>query len=325
MRVVSLTAEPTLALLERQRAHDRVGGRRHRQADAHAERQLRTGDGPEARSPRRRARARPGRRRGWPGRPRRPAWRPTRAASRADVRRAGHQPDGERHRPQAGAQRRAAEHDLQVLGHEEHRARRARRRPARSRRSRPRSARRRNKRRSSIGCGVRRSHAGERGEHDGGDGERAEDRRRRSSPRSGASMIAQTSAVRPVMDSAKPVRSSRGAAGSRDSGTSLWPASSAAATNGTLTRKTQCHEACSTSPPPVTGPIAMPRPATAAQMPIAFARSLVGEDVGEDRQRRGHDRRAADAHQRAQRDQRGRVARRRRPRPRRRRRSPGRR
>ena len=95
-------------------------------------------------------------------------------------------------------------------------------------------------------------------------------------PALGASMIAHTRATRPVVDSAKPGKSSFGADGSSDSGTSQRPASSAATTNGTLTRKIQLQSACSTIQPPATGPIAMPRPDTPAQMPIAFARSRAG-------------------------------------------------
>ncbi len=41
--------------------------------------------------------------------------------------------------------------------------------------------------------------------------------------------------------------------------------------------KTQCQSACSTSQPPAIGPSAIPRPATAAQAPIAFARSSAGK------------------------------------------------
>ena len=96
-------------------------------------------------------------------------------------------------------------------------------------------------------------------------------------PFDGASMIAHTSVVRPEIDMAKPGMSSRGAAGSLDSGTSQWPASSAAATNGRLTRKTAFQLACSISQPPATGPMAMPRPDTPAHTPIAFARSSAGK------------------------------------------------
>ena len=116
-------------------------------------------------------------------------------------------------------------------------------------------------------------------------------------------MIAHTSAVRPTVESAKPGTSSGGAAGSLDSGTRKRPASSAPTTIGRLTRKTQLQSACSTSQPPLTGPIAMPMPATPAQIPIALRGSAAREDVGQDRQRRGHDERAADAHQRPGGDQ----------------------
>jgi hypothetical protein len=54
------------------------------------------------------------------------------------------------------------------------------------------------------------------------------------------------------------------------------PATSAIATTGRLTRKTAPQLKCSSSRPPAVGPIATPRPETAAQMPIAFARSPAG-------------------------------------------------
>jgi hypothetical protein len=45
-------------------------------------------------------------------------------------------------------------------------------------------------------------------------------------------------------------------------------------TTGTLTRKTEPHQKCSSSQPPVTGPIATATPAIAAQMAMAWARSF---------------------------------------------------
>ena len=80
-------------------------------------------------------------------------------------------------------------------------------------------------------------------------------------------------------------------------------------TNGTLTRKIEPHQKCSSRKPPASGPMATPRPDTPAHSAIARARSLgVAEDVGEDRQRRRHDERRAEALDAAQEDQRvGRV------------------
>jgi hypothetical protein len=65
----------------------------------------------------------------------------------------------------------------------------------------------------------------------------------------------------------------RRATGSRDSGTSLAPATSASAVSGTLTMKIEPHQKRSRRKPPTTGPSATPTPAVAAQMPIAVARS----------------------------------------------------
>jgi hypothetical protein len=60
-----------------------------------------------------------------------------------------------------------------------------------------------------------------------------------------------------------------------------------ATTTGTLIRKTEPHQKLSSSAPPRIGPIALARV----------------EDVRDDRQRHGHDRGAAEAHQRAGPDQ----------------------
>ena len=88
-------------------------------------------------------------------------------------------------------------------------------------------------------------------------------------------MIAQTKATRPTPESAAPVQSMRRATGSRDSGSSLRPATIAIAISGTLTMKIEPHQKWSSRKPPTTGPSATPRPAVAAQMPIAIARSRV--------------------------------------------------
>ena len=48
---------------------------------------------------------------------------------------------------------------------------------------------------------------------------------------------------------------------------------SAMAPIGTLMKKMLCHDTCSTSNPPITGPMAMARPDMAAQMPMAAPRS----------------------------------------------------
>ena len=67
---------------------------------------------------------------------------------------------------------------------------------------------------------------------------------------------------------------------------------------GTLTRKTEPHQKCSSSQPDAMGPMAAPPPEMPAQMPMALGRSCGGEHVGEDRQRRRHDERRRHAHDR---------------------------
>ncbi len=71
-----------------------------------------------------------------------------------------------------------------------------------------------------------------------------------------------------------PIRSRRPSSGSRESGTKKNPNTIATAAMGTFTRNTDPHAKCSSSRPPPSGPITIPRPATPAQMPIARARSL---------------------------------------------------
>src|SRR5215813_11045141 len=75
------------------------------------------------------------------------------------------------------------------------------------------------------------------------------------------------------MDKATPTRSSRPRFGSRDSGTISETAITPNSTIGTLIRKTEPHQKCSSSAPPTTGPIATPRPTDPAQTPIALPRS----------------------------------------------------
>ena len=57
------------------------------------------------------------------------------------------------------------------------------------------------------------------------------------------------------------------------------PAISATITTGTFTRKTEPHQKWLSSQPPTMGPIAMPRPETPAQMPIARPRSSAGKTL----------------------------------------------
>ena len=65
--------------------------------------------------------------------------------------------------------------------------------------------------------------------------------------------------------------------GSRLSGTSLKPATSATATIGTLSQKTELQENHSSSRPPTNGPSPIPTPAIADQMAIALPRSSRGK------------------------------------------------
>ncbi len=73
-----------------------------------------------------------------------------------------------------------------------------------------------------------------------------------------------------MIDSSTPTGSSLPGFGSLDSGTRIAIAITATITIGTLIRKTEPHQKCSISRPPVIGPMAMARPTAPAQTPIAL-------------------------------------------------------
>ena len=91
--------------------------------------------------------------------------------------------------------------------------------------------------------------------------------------------------------------------GSLDSGMISALAMTPTMTNGTLIRKTEPHQNCSSRAPPVIGPIAMAMPETPAQMPIARPRSRGSNTLVMIDSVDGSDRCAADSHQRAGGDQ----------------------
>ena len=61
--------------------------------------------------------------------------------------------------------------------------------------------------------------------------------------------------------------------GSRSSGNSTMPPASSTTITGTLIKKTEPHQKCSSRRPPITGPSAVPAEKTDAQMPTATLRS----------------------------------------------------
>ncbi len=97
-------------------------------------------------------------------------------------------------------------------------------------------------------------------------------------PSRGSTMIDQTSAVMPTIDSTMPGRSGR-RHGPLDSGISSTAARTATAATGTLSRKTAPHQKCAMSAPPSTGPPTRPTMATAVQAAIAFGRSSSSKTV----------------------------------------------
>ena len=93
-------------------------------------------------------------------------------------------------------------------------------------------------------------------------------------PHFGASMIARTTVVIPMIDRTAPTRSRGGVSRSLDSGTSATTPMSATATIGMFTKNTEPHQKCSRSQPPRMGPAATDSPATPDHAPIAAARSF---------------------------------------------------
>ena len=96
-------------------------------------------------------------------------------------------------------------------------------------------------------------------------------------PCDGASMIPYTRLTSPTIDRTAPTGSRAFGDGSFEFGTISRPAMSAKITTGTFTRNTEPHQKWLSNHPPTIGPIAMPRPETPAQMPIARPRSSAGK------------------------------------------------
>ena len=89
-------------------------------------------------------------------------------------------------------------------------------------------------------------------------------------------MIDQSSSPSPAIDSSAPARSGAAAAGFLESGTSGSAQAKPTAAIGTLIRKTDPHQKCASSRPPMIGPRAMPSPAgrgPEADRPLPLVRS----------------------------------------------------
>jgi hypothetical protein len=98
-------------------------------------------------------------------------------------------------------------------------------------------------------------------------------------PRSGPSMMPNTSAPRPTRDRRAPTGSSGVTSGSRDVGEKNATAASTASTTGTLASTAEPHQKRSSSAPDTIGPRAPPAPAKPAHMAIALRRSWGGKIV----------------------------------------------
>ena len=99
-----------------------------------------------------------------------------------------------------------------------------------------------------------------------------------SQPRSGPSITPNTSGTSPTMARPAPTRSRGWPSGSFDVGTMRQRQDAAAGRRaGTLMKKTEPHQKCSSRRPEVIGPSAPPTPANAAHTAIAFGRSWNGK------------------------------------------------
>src|SRR5262249_36511433 len=96
-------------------------------------------------------------------------------------------------------------------------------------------------------------------------------------PASGASMMLNTSAVRPVMASSAPALSSGGASGGADSGTNRIVPVIATAASTTLTANADRHENTASGAPVPSAPSRAAPPATDAQTETARVRSAGGK------------------------------------------------
>ena len=225
-RVVSLIAEPTLILAAGSEpmiasvagaiAERHAEAEQHQRARDQAVARCRVGQREQPQRDRDHRRARRARR----------TRIPSRSVSLADSGPPTTRPSGDRHRPQAGLERRVAAHLLQVLREEE---------------DRPEQREERERDRGARGAEARVAeqreveHRRRRAPLPGHEARRASPprtRTRRAStasvqPRDGASIRPQTSALSAAKDSTKPPRSSRGADSSRLSGTRKRPAISA--------------------------------------------------------------------------------------------------
>ncbi len=92
-------------------------------------------------------------------------------------------------------------------------------------------------------------------------------------PRSGASMMPKVSDDKSVITSTCPGTSTLLATGALDSGMYRRARTTAVSPTGMLIQKIDRHPTEDTSAPPTTGPRAMDTPTTAAQTPMAWARS----------------------------------------------------
>ncbi len=161
-------------------------------------------------------------------------------------------------------QRREAPHELEVLGDEEDEAEQGEEGDGHGHAGGGEAgvARRCGRRASARGAGAPSSRSAAMSAA-GARANPSDGRRRRPARRSGASITVHTSrAMRPPIDSMSPTGSNRPACGSCEVGSSCWPATRATTTIGTLTKKTEPHQKCSSSKPPVTGPRATARPDT---------------------------------------------------------------
>ena len=92
-------------------------------------------------------------------------------------------------------------------------------------------------------------------------------------------MIANRRATSPAIDRTAPIGSSGLSSGELVFGMNRHASAKVSAHTGTLMKNTDPQPKCSTSRPPMTGPIAMPMPATPAHTPMARARSAGSRNV----------------------------------------------
>ena len=283
-------------LAERHRRHDQRGERRHGQRHAGGQGQDRAVGVPDGRVDARAARRARGRRRRSRGRSATTRATPKRFDQLGHLRGERHHHDGHRQLEQAGLERRVAEHQLEVLRHEEERAEHG---EEDQRHAAGRHAEAAVAEEAQVEHRVRGVQLPDHEQAEGDDGEAEGGERRGARPAVERAFDDPVDERAEADDRQERRRGCRAAAarGRATSGSRIRPATRARMITGTLTRNTEPHQKCSSRKPEATGRWRRHRRRCRPRWRWPWG-ARGREDVGEDRQRGGHDEGGGEAHER---------------------------